>query len=529
MDAIILRQASKTDLVLGFDIGSVNLADILKTLSGFNFNRIAILNQDLQVTFVISPATLPDIQLTGKNLQDISITKGVAQMGFPEDCSENAFCAVAQYLIGIDAQMMLNGNVVSASSFTALASVSDLVLGSGLTLSNAGFEIQAGAETSVGITGSIALTNPPITLTSRIFLSTSGVVLEMTQTGCWNKAFGADWLAICNILGSVSMLPGLLISSLEVGGEIRLGDPSCSTPITAIGYLGIDALTPTNNYYYVQFTDRTTVSSVLSAFCVNIDLPRPLAESGFPHGFLSSFSLTETTIDNAGITIPQGFRLNGTLNILGLEGSADVTIGLPDGIDFNVALPPINVGNGLLKMTATSSDASVGPFLEADIQLLPSPSVDISASGYVKVLGISAEASLRITDTSYEYSISGKMLRLFEADLFISASYGSISQASFQVSGTFRSDLYDKVEDLIKKTLDESAKEATDAISSAQDTVDKQQKKFDDANDDLKSAQKAVDKANDDFDSAQNDLDKAENYLTSVCKIKKCGKSESYN
>ncbi len=59
------------------------------------------------------------------------------------------------------------------------------------------------------------------------------------------------------------MIPGVAVTSLSVGGEIRPGDPSCSTPITAIGFLGIDTVTPTNNYYYVQFTGTTTVASVL--------------------------------------------------------------------------------------------------------------------------------------------------------------------------------------------------------------------------------------------------------------------------
>ncbi len=42
MQAIILRQRGKSQLVMGFDIGSVNLADILKTISGSDFNSIAI-------------------------------------------------------------------------------------------------------------------------------------------------------------------------------------------------------------------------------------------------------------------------------------------------------------------------------------------------------------------------------------------------------------------------------------------------------------------------------------------------------
>lgn len=389
MDAILIRQASKSLLVLGFDIGAVNLADILHTISGFSFNSIAILNQDLDAALLISPVTLPSIHLDGKKLKDISITKGVsvqAQMAFPSDCTSDLFCAVAQSLLGADAKLMLQGTFESTSSFSIIAGVSDIKVGSGITISNAGLEIQVGTETSVGITGSIVLSDPAITLTSKIFLSTSGVVLKMTQTGCWNHAFGADWLAICNILGSIGMVPGVTVTSLEVGGEIHLGDAKCSTPITAIGYLGIDTVTPTNNYYYVQFTESTTVSSLISAFCFNINLPRPLGESGFPNGFLSSFSLLGTEVPNAGISILQGYRLNGTLDILGLEGSADVTINLPTGIKFNVALPPISIGNGLLQMSVSSSDKTRGPFLKADVILRPSPKVDIAASGYVKVL-----------------------------------------------------------------------------------------------------------------------------------------------
>ncbi len=64
--------------------------------------------------------------------------------------------------------------------------------------------------------------------------------------------------------------------------------------------------------------------------------------------------------------------------------------------------------------------------------------------------------------------MNSRMLNLFQADLFISASYGNIAQASFKVSGHFRNDLYDNVEDKIKNTLQDSANQARDAISSAQ-------------------------------------------------------------
>ncbi len=526
MDAIIIRQEGKTDLVMGFDIRSVNLADILCNISGFSFNSIPILNQDLEATIVFSPVTLPNLHLTGSRLSAISITQGVslnAQMSFPSDCSSDLFCDVAQFLLGHDAKLVLRGTMSSGTRFTAFAGVSDVTVGSGIVISNAGYEIQAGTETSVGITGSIVLANPPITLTSRIFLSTSGVVLEMTQTGCWNRAFEVSWLSVCNIVGSIGMIPGVTVTALAVGGEIRLGDSLCSTPITAIGYLGIDALTPTNNYYYVQFTGATDVSSILSCLGVNVNLPRPLAESGFPHGFLSSFSLTGITIDNAGITISQGYRLNGTLNILGLEGSADVTIGL-HGINISVALPPINVGNGLLRMTASSSDTSRGPLLKA---IVSTPRIDVSASGYVKVLGISAEASLRITNTNYKYTISGKVLNLFQASLSIRASYSNIAQASFQVCGSFRNDLFDRIETKIENTLQNSANQASAAITFAQNAVNSQRVYFNRVNRALESAKRNVASANSAFTSAVSKLDSAQNAVNGICSTRNCGSRKS--
>ena len=165
------------------------------------------------------------------------------------------------------------------------------------------------------------------------------------MSGCWENAFGANWLDICSIQSSMGMIPGVTLTSLALAGKVHIGDESCGTPLVATGFVGIDVITPANNYYYVNIQGSTTVSTILSAFCISISVPAPLAESGFPHGFISSFSLAGVELPHVPLSIPQGYRLNGTLNILGLEASADVTIGLPNGIEFAAALPPINVGD----------------------------------------------------------------------------------------------------------------------------------------------------------------------------------------
>ena len=393
MASVIIRQGGKTLLIQGFELGSLNLASFLKSITGFNFNSIVILNLDLEAAILISPVSLPNVHLAGEKLSEFSITKGLsvqANIKFPPGCSSDAFCAVAQFLLGEDAQLNLQGTFASATSFTLFAGVSNINLGSGIVMSEAGVEIKGGTTNSIGIVGAVDLSDLDITLAARVFLSTSGVVLEMTMIGCWENAFGASCLDICSLQSSVAMIPGVTLTGLALGGEVHIGEESCGTPLVATGFVGIDAITPTNNYYYVNIQGSTMVSTVLDAFCININVPAPLAQSGFPRGFISSFSLTGVELPHVPLSIPQGYRLNGTLNILGLEASADITIGLPNGIDFAVALPPINVG-GLLRMSASSSDHSQGPSLSAVITLLPTPSVNIEARGYLSVLGISLQ------------------------------------------------------------------------------------------------------------------------------------------
>ena len=526
MASVIIRQGRRTLLVQGFDLGSVNLANLLRSITGFNYNNVAILNQNLEVAVLVSPVTLPNVQLTGDRLSGFSVTKGItveANMQFPPTCSSDTFCAVAQSLLGENAQLSLYGTIASTTSYSLFAGVSNINLGSGIVMSEAGFEIHGGTDNRVGIVGAVDLSNPDITLAARVFLSTSGVVLEMTMSGCWENAFGASWLEICSLQSSVAMIPGVTLTGLAIGGEVHIGDESCGTPLVATGFVGIDAITPTNNYYYVNIQGSTTVGTILSAFCINTNIPAPLAESGFPHGFISSFSLAGVELPHVPLSIPQGYRLNGTLNILGLEASADVTIGLPHGIDFAIALPPIQLGGELLQMYASSSDRSRGPFLTADIDLLPIPSVNIYATGYVSVLGISVDTRMTITNTQYQFDIQGNMLGLFTANLHIAASYGNINDASFQVRGSFSNNLYSAIENEIRNVLQGAANTASEAFDNAQAALDNARAVLNSANSELERGRDDIRNAQAAFDDAQREVARLRNEVDSICSTRSCG------
>ena len=529
MSALVVRQRGKNQLVQGFEIGSIVISDLIKQISGFGVRSIAILNQELEAAVLISPVTLPGVRLIGSKLSDFSINKGVsfqAAMQWPPDCSDDAFCAVAQAALGPDARFVLGGTITDASSFTFTAAVSDLNLGS-ILLAEAGLEVSVGRQVEVGIFGSVEIRSPALVLTGAIRVGTRGVVLEMTMTGCWERAFGLDWLTICSLQVSVALKPGIPLAGFAFGGEVRLGDPSCGNQIQAQGFIGIDPVSPPENYYYVNIPGAFTIGSVLQALCVNVNLPKPVRDSGFPKGFLSSFSLLGKELPHVPLSISQGFRLKGTINILGLEASADVTLSLPNGLKMDVSLPVLRLSGNLLSMYASSNDRSRGPYLIVNITLLPRPSVNVEASGYLSVLGISREAILRITDDKYIFSTEGRFLNLFESSLEITASYGNIKSASFRVRGEFKNDLSSRIVDQVKSALQEAGNEATAKIDSAQRKVDGAKDKFDDANRVLSSAQREVNNAQAKFDSAVRTLRNAQERVRRLCTPRNCGSGKS--
>ena len=526
LSAILIRQGGKTKFIEGFQFGKVSFATLIYMITGKNLQHIAILNQHLETNFILSPVSLPGVHLYGSKLKDIKIEKGVsihAKFQWPSNCKRNKFCAVAQRVIGKDATLSLQASIQSTKSFILSAGVSNLRLGAGVVLQRAALQIRAGDESSVGIEGSIFLKQVGITLSAGIRSGSRGVVLEGNMQGCWKRAFGAKWITICNLHLLIAIQPTVtLVGALEVGGQVRIGNPSCTRhPLRALGYVGVDQLNPQNNFYYVQLKNKVTMGTLLQAFCIRFRLPRPLADSGFPRGFLSSYSPVGKELPKARISIPAGFRLKGTINILGLVAHADVTISLPKGINMKIALSPLRIGKGFLQMYASRRDRSHGPLLKVRVDI-PSHKVDIHASGFVSVLGIQAEAMLRITNTKYEYMVRGKFLHLFQASLNIIAHYGNIKKAGFRVRGYLKNDFFAVIRRKIQSGLQSSSRAATRAIDNAKRKVNSKKVVFDRAINKLRGAQNRVNRAKGAFNRAASKLRHWRNKVRHLCGLRNC-------
>ena len=523
MTAVAILYGGKIQLISKYNFGSFNIADLIQKLVGVSLHDLKMLDQTVNIDFVLSPQSIKHGTLSIPEFEGYSLDQGIsirAPLDWPSDCSSDPFCNVANTLLG-GVKLGLEGTIANAQSFSLTATIGDLKLGGGVVLLHAGLQFVAGTNPSVGVVGSIELSDPEITLTAAIRATVSGVMLEGSMSGCWYNAFGSSYLTLCNLFLAMTIIPSPLpISGLEFGGRVELGKQSCGRLVTAEAYVGINIINPNENYFYAD-VGPVTFQSFFDAFCLDVDLPKPLGDSGFPNGFKSSFSLLGAELPHAGISIPPGFRFVGTLNFLGLEAYADINVELPTKIIVRIDLPPIKLANNVFKMYRSSSDKSAGPYVDADITTKQAPQIE--ASGYVKVFGISVESRLLITTSKYELELTGKFLKLFEAHLLISAAYSkSITSGSFLVEGWFKNDLFDTIAEAVRNALSKSADEADKHIKAAENAVKAEQAKFDSANADLEDAKREVDSAQEAFDDAVDSLNRKQKELDNKCSYKDC-------
>ena len=526
LTAVAIKYGGKMRIVQKYSFGKFKLTDFLKKLLGISVGGFTLLQQEVDIAITVSSTTMTKVTFVIPEFSGITnINRGISfriGLGWPANCASDAFCAVAQKILGAF-KLSLEATIANARSFSMTASIGNLKLGGGVVLERAGLQIVVGTSPSIGVVGSISLKNPAITLSAAIRATISGVKLEGSMSGCWNNAFGSSYLTICNLFIAMTIVPAPLpITGLELGGRIEVGKKSCGKVITAEGYIGINVINPNQNYFYADI-GPVTFQSFFDAFCLSINLPAPLAESGFPKGIKTSFSLFGKELPHAHISIPPGYRFKGTLNILGLEAYADVNIQLPTKIYINAGLPPMRIAS-IFKMYASRTDKSKGPYLIVDISTSKPPHIE--ANGFVEVLGISLETKLLITKSKYELSITGRFLNLFEAGLRLTANYGSFSKANFMVEGWFKNDLFDRIAKIVRDGLKKSADEADKHISAAQNKIRSAQLKLDGVNRGLENAKRKLDGAKRSFDSAISKLEKARRVVNNICHIRRCGSGE---
>ncbi|XP_057295026.1 uncharacterized protein LOC130623549 [Hydractinia symbiolongicarpus] len=95
-------------------------------------------------------------------------------------------------------------------------------------------------------------------------------------------------------------------------------------------------------------------------------------------------------------------------------------------------MAPLNWVGGLIKVQRNSDDSKNGPICKIKAG---ADEFEVHIEGYAEVLGINGEIKILVSDTEFEFRVSGTMWPgIFDASIELKASYGSIDTLSFSVS-----------------------------------------------------------------------------------------------
>ena len=518
--------------IYGLQIHDFIMSELLSKLVGNSVKRVSFLNQRLGIAVVISPANYDDLPLKGDLFDAVEeatrIAKGttiVARTSWPPTCSRDRFCAMAQSFVGPNAKLFLVVKLLANRIVTVDATMTDFRIGS-LMLHSASLEMRFSPNMfSIGISASTELRTPPIVLKGAIRLKLPQLTfsLEMSMQGCWNRAFGLSFLDICDFFISVSIKPGVPLPGLAFGARVRIGSPRCYV-LEAACYVGIDPTSPADNFFYAEM-GPLTLQKILDLFCIPVNLPSFLGDTGFPEGFVTSFAQSPKVIPEVNLDIPMGFYFKGTINILGLRVSCEMVLDPPRLIDVYARLHPLRLAGGLLTMCESSSVCTRGPYLHVILQSSPSH-VSVEASGYVSILGIKAEAVMKVSNAGYDINVRGSLFGVLEAELRVYGSYGSLQGTEFGVEGKISINILRKLEEGVKNLFQKAADGADKALSKVQEQLENAKKLFDKAVNVLREAEGGVRYARGKVAGARRKLDNFRRNLDSICKFRTCRKGK---
>ncbi|XP_047143630.1 uncharacterized protein LOC105849018 isoform X2 [Hydra vulgaris] len=299
-----------------------------------------------------------------------------------------------------------------------------------------------------------------------ITLSSSGELeLGGKMNSILKNPFGVQKFALGDLAISAKLQLPFAISGFSFSGTAWLGTDEKHIKISIAVGIEINGL---DNYFYGSLNELT-LGKLSDTFGYNLknNFPDWILESGFRNlkiGFTTNKEGKDITLKNEDFHIENGFQLKGIVNILGFEAKLDVEISTKKLL-IKCYLSKIDILSGALKLTRSLSDINEGPKVLIDIS---SDSKQIVIEGAISILGISQAIKIDIGKEKMEFTVSGKLLDIVEADLSVVATYAnenSLEKASFQVSSCLSSvddatneannifkDAAEKTEEIVKYT-----------------------------------------------------------------------------
>jgi hypothetical protein len=521
------------NVLVGFTLKKFSLSQLLSNFVGNLAKEIPLLNTILDIGVLYSDANRDSIpKLPGPTIPRIDQGEGgllagltlTGTAGWPSSCGNDIFCSLLSFFLPDASKLRLPLDVhysgkLKVSSLMVKAQLPDFSIGPVRLLSPA-LQIQLPTGLSIVNTPSLAVTANVNLLNLKFIASVQhrstppSVTLGLSTKQCWMMT---PFLQTCNLLMSVIITPSPTpIPGFVFGADSKIGLPMCNR-IKIKAIVGYNPSNVLENFFYGNTTSKLSLTSLLNAFCVDVSLPSIIGDTGFPNGFIASYSLVERYQLN--VHIRKGFYFNSTMNIFGLIVQCLIQYVSPSQFYMRCQLPKQSIANGAITITGPD-DNDHGASLEISI----GSSVSLQASVLIKAFQISAQTVLSVVDNDLCASLGGSMYGRFQASIQICGAYASNTHSRpFTFSATLETDFFNFVTREVKNVVSGIQDGANAITVPLQATVSTAQTAFDKAASGIHSARSAVREAENKVLGARREVDRIKNKVNSVCSIRSCG------
>ena len=365
--------------------------------------------------------------------------------------------AISRFLLkhfGKDVMLAFTAKL-STTKFNAQMTINNIVFSPRFTLLTGGlileFAYAKPQEPMFGIQGKLQVAfgddhKEKLVFSGSIKFKLVSCAFAFDMKGVYREAFTLKRLHFGNLKFSIDISYATGIpTAFEVGGELAFGLECYDIDSKFIGkmfclqgkaYVGVNLVDPLKNYYYGSISpvnaDVFFRALVGSKDKIGVHLPQALIDIfEIPEELKASFAPVTTTLPN--LVIPQGFFFKGSIKVFQQITKIELYLKTEEGT------PAFKAS---LEMSKPIDFSPILKISDCDGKKGPKSVIQFDNNGFlgdfdaqVSILGLAVGAKVFLSHEKFEFKISGKIFKIFQASFEVSASLLKLKEREFHIKG----------------------------------------------------------------------------------------------
>ena len=391
----------------------------------------------------------------------------VFRFAWPQFCDLDQQCLLLQKMYGNDTELVFLGEPLD-EGFIAYANTPPFSIAGGITATSEIVLQQNFTKTDLRVMSEFCMEDIESCFSGDIGLDKENgldIILSVTSDNCSSRLSDYSWLKACNHSINVNIRPSAIpLTNVGITStSIDLGVEGCEA-ISGHGFFGLNLTHSSENYFMASYTKTITLKQFLEAYCYSGSLGRTL--NGVTIEELDVSKSKKKLVfypepDFEEFVIPKGLSLTGMGSFFEYRGAVALQLDKnrsPTMITIEMTLPVLNLHEGSFLLRPVSSSDKTGPVFRSEIHLKGQSTTRMSLVGEVRILGLSVEAEVQVSESLLEVTVEGLLYNEFDVILTAIAEHrGRLSTVKFRCFGKFARPLLDRLENattiLIQKAV----------------------------------------------------------------------------